>query len=125
MHSQSSFRPDLRSNSSKRHDEYSLSFPRMMNGIFIESTRGFSNSKDDLFPIMVAKTRAGVIIASSSSRVGFVLVCWELLESPRPCLDRAYSFNPLHVVPLMEVVPYPGTVSKYTDQATQFNKSMG
>ena len=80
--------------------------------------------KRDLFAILDAKTRSDVVIASSSSGLPsseFITNCKK--NSARVLIG--HPFNPPHLMPLVEIVPHPGTQSKYTDQAFHFYQATG
>jgi len=71
-----------------------------------------------------AKTRSDVIIASSSSGIPssqFIDTC---KQNPGRVLI-GHPFNPPHLIPLVEIVPHPGTEDKYTKLATEFYASLG
>lgn len=70
-----------------------------------------------------ARTRHDVVIASSSSGIPssqFVTGC---KKNPARVLI-GHPFNPPHLVPLVEVVPHPGTDAKYTSVAMKFYSSL-
>ncbi|KAB5518014.1 hypothetical protein GE09DRAFT_1044988 [Coniochaeta sp. 2T2.1] len=69
-------------------------------------------------------TRTGVVIASSSSGLpssGFIQQC---RRDPGRILI-GHPFNPPHLVPLVEVVPHPGTNATAVTDAIDFYKSLG
>jgi 3-hydroxyacyl-CoA dehydrogenase len=71
-----------------------------------------------------AMTPAGVPIASSSSGLvasTFITGCTH--DSSRILIG--HPFNPPHIVPLVEVVPHPGTAEGTLRRATQFYKDLG
>ncbi|RFU32137.1 hypothetical protein B7463_g4214, partial [Scytalidium lignicola] len=79
--------------------------------------------KRTLFANIDSRTREDVIIASSSSGIPssqFVTGC---KKNPGRVLI-GHPFNPPHLVPLVEVVPHPGTEAKYTTQALEFYQSL-
>jgi 3-hydroxyacyl-CoA dehydrogenase len=70
-----------------------------------------------------AKTRRDIVIASSSSGIPsskFVGQC----KNPERVLI-GHPFNPPHLMPLVEVVPHPGTSDAATATALQFYNSLG
>ncbi|RDW65943.1 putative Catalytic activity [Aspergillus mulundensis] len=69
-------------------------------------------------------TRPSVVISSSSSGLpasGFIKLCG---KAPSRILV-GHPFNPPHLVPLVEVVPHPGTGTSTIDTAMDFYKSLG
>jgi 3-hydroxyacyl-CoA dehydrogenase len=69
-------------------------------------------------------TRPGVVIPSSSSGLpssGFIQRC---RQDPGRILV-GHPFNPPHLVPLVEVVPHPGTNTTSISTAMDFYKSLG
>ncbi|MCJ1310975.1 hypothetical protein MMC25_004644 [Agyrium rufum] len=79
--------------------------------------------KRNLFASLDAKTRSDVIIASSSSGLPSSQFITKCTNSPGRILI-GHPFNPPHLMPLIEIVPHPGTESKYTDQAFRFYQAM-
>ncbi|MCJ1417196.1 hypothetical protein MMC32_003536 [Xylographa parallela] len=71
-----------------------------------------------------AKTRSDVIIASSSSGIPSSQFIGDCKQNPRRVLI-GHPFNPPHLIPLVEIVPHPGTEDKYTKLATEFYASLG
>ena len=80
--------------------------------------------KRHLFATLDAKTRSDVVIASSSSGLPSSEFVTDCKKNPARVLI-GHPFNPPHLIPLVEIVPHPGTQSKYTDQAFQFYQAMG
>ena len=69
------------------------------------------------------KTRKDVVIASSSSGIPssqFISQC----KNPERVLI-GHPFNPPHLMPLVEVVPHPGTNSAAVKTAVDFYNSLG
>jgi 3-hydroxyacyl-CoA dehydrogenase len=70
-----------------------------------------------------SKTRPDVVIASSSSGIPssqFISQC----KNPERVLI-GHPFNPPHLMPLVEVVPHPGTNAATTATAIEFYNSIG
>ncbi|PWY65434.1 3-hydroxyacyl-CoA dehyrogenase [Aspergillus eucalypticola CBS 122712] len=79
--------------------------------------------KSRLFAQLDAKTPPHILIASSSSGLPsseFVTGC---SNNPSRILI-GHPFNPPHLVPLVEVVPHPGTSRDYVTGAYKFYKSL-
>lgn len=69
-------------------------------------------------------TRPGVVIASSSS--GLPASCFiERCQKDPSRILVGHPFNPPHIVPLVEVVPHPGTSVTTISTATDFYRSLG
>lgn len=66
-----------------------------------------------------AHTRNDVVIASSSSGIPSSKFVTSCKNNPARVLI-GHPFNPPHLVPLVEVVPHPGTDTKYTSEAMRF-----
>ncbi|KAH7475016.1 3-hydroxyacyl-CoA dehyrogenase [Fusarium oxysporum f. sp. albedinis] len=71
-----------------------------------------------------AGTRPGVVIASSSSGIPSSQFISHCAKNPGRVLI-GHPFNPPHLMPLVEVVPHPGTDSDSVDTAVSFYKSIG
>ncbi|KAF5578130.1 NAD(P)-binding domain-containing protein [Fusarium pseudoanthophilum] len=71
-----------------------------------------------------AGARPGVLIASSSSGIPSSQFISNCAKNPGRVLI-GHPFNPPHLMPLVEVVPHPGTDSKSVDVAVSFYKSLG
>ncbi|KAF4424223.1 lambda-crystallin [Fusarium acutatum] len=71
-----------------------------------------------------AGTRPGVVIASSSSGIPSSHFISDCAKNPGRVLI-GHPFNPPHLMPLVEVVPHPGTDPKSVDTAVSFYKSIG
>ncbi|KAH7041566.1 3-hydroxyacyl-CoA dehyrogenase [Microdochium trichocladiopsis] len=71
-----------------------------------------------------AKTRPDVIIASSSSGIPSSQFVSECRVNPARVLI-GHPFNPPHLMPLVEVVPHPGTDTAKTEEAMAFYRSLG
>ncbi|KAL4940751.1 hypothetical protein BDV06DRAFT_230116 [Aspergillus oleicola] len=80
--------------------------------------------KRKLFAHLDAVTPSHVVIASSSSGLPSSTFITECTKNPSRILI-GHPFNPPHLVPLVEVVPHPGTDEKYTCAAMAFYKSLG
>ncbi|KAL2816924.1 hypothetical protein BJX63DRAFT_441289 [Aspergillus granulosus] len=80
--------------------------------------------KQALMETLDRYTRPGVVISSSSSGLpasGFVGRCQ---KDPSRILV-GHPFNPPHLVPLVEVVPHPGTNTTTIRTAQEFYRSLG
>ncbi|BDD57822.1 hypothetical protein MAP00_003152 [Monascus purpureus] len=80
--------------------------------------------KRELFAHLDAHTRKDAIIASSSSGIPSSQFVTECKHNPARILI-GHPFNPPHLVPLVEVVPHPGTAELYTKQAVEFYRWLG
>ncbi|KAJ5296516.1 uncharacterized protein N7443_007409 [Penicillium atrosanguineum] len=80
--------------------------------------------KRRLFAHLDAKTPEHVLIASSSSGLPSSEFVTECTNKPARILI-GHPFNPPHLVPLVEVVPHPGTGDEYVTAACQFYRSLG
>ncbi len=69
------------------------------------------NIKRSLFVTMDAKTRPDVVIASSSLGLPSSELVTDCKKNPSRILI-GYPFNCRHLMPLVEIVPHPGTGSK-------------
>ena len=79
--------------------------------------------KRRLFAHLDAKTPSHVLIASSSSGLPASQFTTECTNNPSRILI-GHPFNPPHLVPLVEVVPHPGTSQEYVTAAYQFYQSL-
>ncbi|GKZ25478.1 hypothetical protein AbraIFM66951_001018 [Aspergillus brasiliensis] len=79
--------------------------------------------KRRLFAHLDAKTPSHVLIASSSSGLPSSTFVTECRNNPARILI-GHPFNPPHLVPLVEVVPHPGTGQEYVTAAYNFYKSL-
>ena len=80
--------------------------------------------KSKLYTHLDALTRNDTILASSSSGIPasrFVAGC---KKNPARILI-GHPFNPPHLMPLVEVVPHPGTATRYVNGAIGFYRSLG
>lgn len=71
-----------------------------------------------------AEARPEVVIASSSSGIPssqFISACQKAPER----ILIGHPFNPPHLMPLVEVVPHPGTSKEATTTALHFYSAMG
>jgi 3-hydroxyacyl-CoA dehydrogenase len=71
-----------------------------------------------------ARTRPDVVIASSSSGIPSSQFIDRCRSNPARVLI-GHPFNPPHLMPLVEVVPHPGTSLHVVDQALDFYRSLG
>ncbi|KAH4130042.1 hypothetical protein HBH74_088390 [Parastagonospora nodorum] len=81
------------------------------------------NLKQSLLAEIDSSVRSDVVIASSSSGIPssrFISKC----KTPERVLI-GHPFNPPHLMPLVEVVPHPGTSSIALETAMAFYKSIG
>ncbi|KAH8121310.1 3-hydroxyacyl-CoA dehydrogenase [Trichoderma asperellum] len=79
--------------------------------------------KRKLLATLDSKTRSDIVIASSSSGIPsskFIVDC----ANPERILI-GHPFNPPHLMPLVEVVPHPGTLKSITEAAMNFYQAMG
>ncbi|PLB48402.1 hypothetical protein P170DRAFT_386855 [Aspergillus steynii IBT 23096] len=79
--------------------------------------------KRRLFAHLDAKTPSHVLIASSSSGLPASQFVTECTNNPSRILI-GHPFNPPHLVPLVEIVPHPGTSEKAVSAAYQFYQSL-
>ncbi|OJI88780.1 hypothetical protein ASPTUDRAFT_182254 [Aspergillus tubingensis CBS 134.48] len=79
--------------------------------------------KRRLFAQLDAKTPPHILIASSSSGLPSSEFVTECSNNPSRILI-GHPFNPPHLVPLVEVVPHPGTSQDYVTGAYNFYKSL-
>ncbi|CAK47337.1 hypothetical protein CBS115989_8749 [Aspergillus niger] len=79
--------------------------------------------KRRLFAHLDAKTPSHILIASSSSGLPSSEFVTECTNNPSRILI-GHPFNPPHLVPLVEVVPHPGTSQDYVAAAYQFYKGL-
>ncbi|KAL4999775.1 hypothetical protein BDV10DRAFT_183926 [Aspergillus recurvatus] len=80
--------------------------------------------KQELIAKLDRYTRPSIVISSSTSGLpasGFIKLC---SKDPSRILV-GHPFNPPHLVPLVEVVPHPGTSTSAIDTAMGFYKSLG
>lgn len=69
-------------------------------------------------------TRPGVVIASSSSGLPSSAFIQDCARDPSRILI-GHPFNPPHLIPLVEVVPHPGTAAESISAAMDFYRSLG
>ena len=69
-------------------------------------------------------TRKGVVIASSSSGLPSSAFIGRSQHDPSRILV-GHPFNPPHLIPLVEVVPHPGTSGKAVEITLDFYRSLG
>ncbi|KFY44585.1 hypothetical protein V495_03378 [Pseudogymnoascus sp. VKM F-4514 (FW-929)] len=80
--------------------------------------------KTKLLAEIDAATRPEVVIASSSSGIPSSKFITQCKKNPGRILI-GHPFNPPHLMPLVEVVPHPGTDKSSVDKALEFYKSVG
>lgn len=80
--------------------------------------------KQGLFETLDMFTRKGVVIASSSSGLPSSAFIGRCQNDPSRILV-GHPFNPPHLIPLVEVVPHPGTSREATETALEFYRSLG
>ncbi|CCT71793.1 related to lambda-crystallin [Fusarium fujikuroi] len=80
--------------------------------------------KTKLIAELDAGARPEVVIASSSSGIPSSQFISNCAKNPGRVLI-GHPFNPPHLMPLVEVVPHPGTDSKSVDTAVSFYRSIG
>ncbi|RHZ62483.1 uncharacterized protein CDV56_109035 [Aspergillus thermomutatus] len=80
--------------------------------------------KRKLFARLDQRTPADTVICSSSSGIPSSQFISECQRHPERILI-GHPFNPPHVVPLVEVVPHPGTEPKHVMKAMEFYRSLG
>jgi 3-hydroxyacyl-CoA dehydrogenase len=80
--------------------------------------------KQSLFETLDMHTRSGVIIASSSSGLPSSAFIGRCQNDPSRILV-GHPFNPPHLIPLVEVVPHPGTDHRSIETTLEFYKSLG
>ncbi|MFF8555933.1 3-hydroxyacyl-CoA dehydrogenase NAD-binding domain-containing protein [Streptomyces sp. NPDC015501] len=79
--------------------------------------------KKQVFATLAAHTRDGVVLASSSSSL-----LPSVIARGNPAADRiviGHPFNPPELMPLVEVVPGPGTSDHTADRAVQVYRGLG
>ncbi|CAD0111443.1 unnamed protein product [Aureobasidium uvarum] len=80
--------------------------------------------KTELFETLDKHTRKGVVIASSSSGLPSSKFVGRCQTDPSRVLI-GHPFNPPHLIPLVEVVPHPGTSQTSIQTALGFYRSLG
>ncbi|KAK5062652.1 hypothetical protein LTR84_004725 [Exophiala bonariae] len=80
--------------------------------------------KTKLIAELDAHARPGIIIASSSSGMPASSFISQCKNAPQRILV-AHPFNPPHLVPLVEVVPHPGTDERTVNNALEFYRNLG
>lgn len=70
------------------------------------------------------RTRPGVVIASSSSGLPSSAFIQQCKRDPSRILI-GHPFNPPHLIPLVEVVPHPGTSEQSVSATMRFYQSLG
>ena len=79
--------------------------------------------KRRLFAHLDANTPSHVLIASSSSGLPASQFVTQCTNNPSRILI-GHPFNPPHLVPLVEIVPHPGTSQEAVTAAYQFYQSL-
>ena len=79
--------------------------------------------KQQLWSTIEAGAPANALLASSSSGIPASVMGQAMRQPGR--LIIGHPFNPPHLVPLVEVVPSPGTDPEVVDAAVAFYRSMG
>ncbi|KAH7028447.1 3-hydroxyacyl-CoA dehyrogenase [Macrophomina phaseolina] len=99
--------------------------PRLSEADFIqENGPERTEFKQQLMETLDKHARSGVVIASSSSGLpssAFIGGCKR--DASRVLIG--HPFNPPHLIPLVEVVPHPGTSSNSISAAMEFYTSLG
>lgn len=80
--------------------------------------------KQKLMESLDKHTRSDVVIASSSSGLPASAFIQRCKKNPGRILV-GHPFNPPHLIPLVEIVPHPGTSHGSISVATEFYKSLG
>ena len=80
--------------------------------------------KQGLFETLDRYTRKGVVIASSSSGLPSSAFIGRCRNDPSRILV-GHPFNPPHLIPLVEVVPHPGTSQATVNTTLEFYRSLG
>ncbi|MFG3254538.1 3-hydroxyacyl-CoA dehydrogenase NAD-binding domain-containing protein [Streptomyces sp. NPDC048172] len=79
--------------------------------------------KEQMFATLAAHTRDDVVLASSSSSL-----LPSVIARGNPAAGRivvGHPFNPPELMPLVEVVPGPGTAARAVDRAVEVYRSLG
>jgi ketoreductase RED1 len=82
-----------------------------------------SEVKQRLWSVIEAGAPANALLASSSSGIPASVMSQAMRQPGR--LVIGHPFNPPHLVPLVEVVPSPGTDPEVVDAAVAFYRAMG
>ncbi|KAH8651264.1 3-hydroxyacyl-CoA dehyrogenase [Xylariales sp. PMI_506] len=80
--------------------------------------------KSRLMETLDEHTRPGVVIASSSSGLPSSAFIQQCKRDPSRIII-GHPFNPPHLIPLVEVVPHPGTSEQSISATMQFYQSLG
>jgi len=80
--------------------------------------------KQGLFETLDMYTRKGVVIVSSSSGLPSSAFIGRCQNDPSRILV-GHPFNPPHLIPLVEVVPHPGTSHEAIQTTLEFYRSLG
>ncbi|KAI5240007.1 putative hydroxyacyl-CoA dehydrogenase [Aureobasidium subglaciale] len=110
---------------SKNYEFVDDIIPRLVEADFVqENGPERVNWKEDLFETLDKHTRSGVVIASSSSGLPSSAFIGRCRKDPSRILI-GHPFNPPHLIPLVEVVPHPGTSQNCVEGALEFYRSLG
>jgi ketoreductase RED1 len=82
-----------------------------------------SEVKQQLWSAIEAGAPANALLASSSSGIPASVMSQAMRQPGR--LVIGHPFNPPHLVPLVEVVPSPGTDHEVVEAAVAFYRAMG
>jgi 3-hydroxyacyl-CoA dehydrogenase len=80
--------------------------------------------KRKLFAEIDAKAPKDVLLLSSSSGIPSSAFVTDCEHNPGRVMI-GHPFNPPHLVPLVEVVPHPGTPDVYVQNAMEFYRALG
>ncbi|PNP77088.1 hypothetical protein FNYG_09557 [Fusarium nygamai] len=97
--------------------------PRLSEVDFIQEVKHVE-FKQGLMERLDENTRPGVVIASSSSGFPSSTFIQKCKKDPSRILI-GHPFNPPHLIPLVEVVPHPGTSPESILSALAFYRSLG
>ncbi|GKZ38607.1 hypothetical protein AbraIFM66950_010916 [Aspergillus brasiliensis] len=99
--------------------------PRLSEADFVqENGPEREEFKRRLMKTLDKHTRPGVVIASSSSGLPSSAFIQDCTQDPSRILI-GHPFNPPHLIPLVEVVPHPGTSEETISAAMRFYQSLG
>ncbi|KAL8389038.1 hypothetical protein RB595_008838 [Gaeumannomyces hyphopodioides] len=123
-------RPFFEEHGNFEHLTASLEFvkdivPRLAEADFVqENGPERQEFKRALMKTLDEHARPGVVIASSSSGLPSSEFIQDCAQDPGRILI-GHPFNPPHLIPLVEVVPHPGTRQASTSAAIAFYRSLG
>ncbi|RJE23427.1 3-hydroxyacyl-CoA dehydrogenase protein-domain protein [Aspergillus sclerotialis] len=99
--------------------------PRLPEAEFVQENGPESQEfKIGLMKTLDEHTRPGVVIASSSSGLPSSTFIQQCKRDPSRILV-GHPFNPPHLIPLVEVVPHPGTSEHSISATMKFYQSLG